>query len=582
MSSEATKPITTNRRHLIARRVIAPVSVACVGLSALAAFGSLPAAAAGSATVPFGSHTTSYAAGTIKPSTAQSTMDSATLAFYSKWKARYLVSACGSGNAITSPDADHPFVAEAQGYGLELFALMAGADSDAQASFDSVLKFVLAHPSSITPGLLAAEQDSSCKSVNGSDSATDGDLAVAYGLLLADRQWGSAGAYNYKNLAVARINAIKAGEINPTTHLPLLGDWSSPGDKYYNATRPSDFMIDHFRAFKAATGDATWDQVIAASSGLVTAQQNTYAPTTGLIADFVVSTNTTSPKPAAANFLEGPTDGQYSYNSVRVPWHLGTDGAVFANAASKAPSQKLTAWIKAKVGNDPAKVRAGYKLDGTATVSYLDPEFVATLGPAAMNDPSNQAWLDAIWNYTAASAAGSGIDTYYGSSLILQSMIVMSGNYWNPASSPATTSPTPTATPTATATPTPTPTPTATATATPTPTPTPTPSTAGLSVTFRYDEKWSNGWCGSLLVTNNGSTSVSKYTMGFDLPTTVNLSDKWSGTFSRSGTRFTVLSASGESIAAGQTNSSTGFCVDRLRSSVLKTAVPTNLTALGR
>ena len=128
------------------------------------------------------------------PNVATTAMDSATLDFYNKWKAKYLVSACGGGSAITSPDADHPFVAEAQGYGLELFALMAGADSDAQASFDSVLKFVLAHPSSITPGLLAAEQDSSCKSVNGSDSATDGDLAVAYGLLLADRQWGSAGA----------------------------------------------------------------------------------------------------------------------------------------------------------------------------------------------------------------------------------------------------------------------------------------------------------------------------------------------------------------------------------------------------
>jgi endo-1,4-beta-D-glucanase Y len=580
MSAEVKKTTTPTRRHTIARRVLAPVTVACVGVSAIAALGSLPAAAAGSATVPFGSHTTAYAAGTIKPSAAQSTMDSATLAFYGKWKSRYLVSACGSGSAISSPDADHPFVAEAQGYGLEIFALMAGADPDAQASFDSVLKFVLAHPSSITPGLLAAEQDSSCKSVNGSDSATDGDLAVAYGLLLADRQWGSAGTYNYKGLAVSRINAIKAGEINPTTHLPLLGDWSSPGDKYYNSTRPSDFMIDHFRAFKAATGDATWDQVIAATSGLVTAQQNTYAPATGLIADFIVSTNTTSPKPAAANFLEGSTDGQYSYNSVRVPWHLGADGAVFANAASKAQSQRLTAWIKAKVGNDPTKVRAGYKLDGTTAVSYLDPEFVATLGPAAMNDASNQAWLDAVWNYTAAAATGSGIDTYYGSSLILQSMIVMSGNFWNPAAASAATSPTATATPTPTATSTPTPTPTPTATATPTPTPAP--STSALSVTFRYDEKWSNGWCGSLLVKNNGSTSVSKYTMGFDLPTTVNLSDKWNGTFSRSGTRFTLLSATGQSIAAGQTNSSTGFCVDRLRSSVLKSAVPTNLTAVLR
>ena len=81
--------------------------------------------------MPFGAHTTSYAVGTLKPSASQSTMDAATLAFYNKWKAKYLVSACGNGSAITSPDADHPFVAEAQGYGLEFFALMAGADTDA-------------------------------------------------------------------------------------------------------------------------------------------------------------------------------------------------------------------------------------------------------------------------------------------------------------------------------------------------------------------------------------------------------------------------------------------------------------------
>ena len=339
-------------------------------------------------------------------------------------------------------------------------------------------------------------------------------------------------------------------------------------------------MIDHFRAFKAATGDATWDQVIAATSALVTAQQNTYAPTTGLIADFVVSTNTTSPKPAAANFLEGSTDGQYSYNSVRVPWHLGRRWCGLRQRRQQGAVAKLTAWIKAKVGNDPTKVRAGYKLDGTAAVSYLDPEFVATLGPAAMNDPSNQTWLDAVWNYTAASAAGirnrhvlriefDPAEHDRDEWELLEPSIFCSDDITHADGNPDADRHTNTnadanrhrdADADTNAN----------------------PSTAGLSVTFRYDEKWSNGWCGSLLVTNNGSTSVSKYTTGFDLPTTVNLSDKWSGTFSRSGTRFTVLSASGEAIAAGQTNSSTGFCVDRLRSSVLKTAVPTNLNAVAR
>ena len=573
-------PLLTHARN------VTPIGLAAVCFAALTVTG-LPSSTASSVAVPFGAHQTAYAAGSIRPSAEQTSLDAATLNFYQKWKSRYLVSACGAGSAIRSPDADHPFVAEAQGYGLEVFALMAGADPTAQQSFDSVLAFVLAHPSSITPGLLAAEQDSSCRSVNGADSATDGDLSVAYGLLLADKQWGSSGTYNYKNLAVSRINAIKAKEIHPTTFLPLLGDWSSAGDKYYTSTRPSDFMIDHFRAFKAATGDATWDRVIAATSALISQQQTTYSPDAGLIADFVVNT-TSSPKPAAANFLEAPTDGQYSYNSVRVPWHLGADAVTFGDAASKTQSQRLTNWIKSKVGNDPTRVRAGYKLDGTAAQSYLGPEFVATFGPAAMTDSSHQQWLDAIWKYTAASATGTGIDTYYGSSLILQSMIVMSGNYWNPAASqpsgnPAPTpSATPTPAPSASATPTstPSPTPTPTATATPTASPTPTnPSPSNLSVTFRYDDKWVNGWCGTLMVKNNSATSVSRWSAGFDLPTNVSLSAKWNGTFSRSGTRFTVLSPSGISIAPGKTNSSTGFCVDNLRSSVLKTATPTSLTA---
>ena len=78
--------------------------------------------------------------------------------------------------------------------------------------------------------------------------------------------------------------------------------------------------------------------------------------------------------------------------------------------------------------NNPSKVVSGYKLDGTAVVSYLDPEFVATLGPAAMGNPANQAWLDSIWAYTVAQSQTSAANSYYSASLMLQSMIVMSGN----------------------------------------------------------------------------------------------------------------------------------------------------------
>ena len=39
----------------------------------------------------------------------------------------------------------------------------------------------------------------------------------------------------------------------------------------------------------------------------------------------MVKANTTSPKPAPANYQEDQPDNIVGYNSIRVPWHMGTD-----------------------------------------------------------------------------------------------------------------------------------------------------------------------------------------------------------------------------------------------------------------
>ncbi|MFJ8039564.1 glycosyl hydrolase family 8 [Kitasatospora sp. NPDC096147] len=384
----------------------------------------------GGPAVPFGSHQFPYTAGTLKPTGAQATLDQQVVDKYNAWKSAFLKQNCGNGwYQVISPDADHPYVAEAQGYGLVITAQMAGADPNAKTAFDGLLKFVLAHPSVNNKNLLAAEQDVNCKSVNGSDSATDGDMDVAYGLLLADRQWGSTGTYNYKDLAVKHINAIKASEVNPTTKLLLLGDWSSSGDQYYYISRSSDWMIDHFRAFKKATGDASWDTIRTAHQNLITSQQSKYASSTGLLADFVVNTNST-PKPAPGEVLESPNDGDYGWNACRDPWRLGADAVTSGDAASLASVRKMNSWIKAKTGGNPNSIGSGYKLNGTAFDSGNDMAFTAPFAVAAMTDPGSQAWLDALWAKMVATQITPSV--YYGGSVQLQSMIVASGNYWVP------------------------------------------------------------------------------------------------------------------------------------------------------
>ena len=72
---------------------------------------------------------------------------------------------------------------------------MAGADPSAKNTYDGLFNFYKDHRNK-HGYLMAWSQDKNCKSIDPS-SATDGDMDIAYSLLLADKQWGSNGAVNY-------------------------------------------------------------------------------------------------------------------------------------------------------------------------------------------------------------------------------------------------------------------------------------------------------------------------------------------------------------------------------------------------
>lgn len=386
------------------------------------------ALAAGLVSVPASASAagTPYVPGTLRPSVSQATQDQALQKYYTFWKQNFLTTKCGTGTyAVLSKDADHAFVAEGEGYGITISAMMAEKDPQARAIVDGILKFVKAHPSVNDRDLHAAEQDSNCRSVNGSDSATDGDLEIAYGLLIADKKWGSSGTVNYKAEAVRIINAIKRSEVNGTTKFTLLGDWADDAD-YRNSSRSSDWMPGHLRAFAKATGDSFWDSVRSRSETAVSQLQSQYAPNTGLLPDFVVNTNST-PKPAPSGFLEGPYDGKYSWNACRDPWRLGVDAITAPGSAAANQVRKMNTWIKSATGGDPAKIQSGYSLSGSKTESGQHPCFTAPFAVAAMTDPGSQAWLDRLW--TAVSTWSPDATDYYGTGITIQVLLVLSGNY---------------------------------------------------------------------------------------------------------------------------------------------------------
>ncbi|UOZ10426.1 glycosyl hydrolase family 8 [Amycolatopsis sp. WQ 127309] len=369
---------------------------------------------------------TPYVPGTLRPSVSQATQDQVLQKYYDFWKKNFLTIKCGSGTyAVLSKDADHSFVAEGEGYGVTISAMMADKDPQARAIVDGIVKFVKAHPSVNNKDLHAAEQDANCKSVNGSDSATDGDLEIAYGLLIADTKWGSTGSVDYKAEAVRIINAIKKSEVNNSTKFTLLGDWGNDAE-YKNSSRSSDWMPGHLRAFAKATGDSFWDSVRTRSETAVSQLQSQYAPNTGLLPDFVVNTNST-PKPAPADFLEGENDGKYSWNACRDPWRLGADAISASGSAAAAQVRKMNTWIKSATGGDPSKIQSGYSLSGTKTESGQHPCFTAPFAVAAMTDPGSQAWLDKLWTSIAAFAPDS--TDYYGTGITVQVLLILTGNY---------------------------------------------------------------------------------------------------------------------------------------------------------
>ena len=135
-------------------------------------------------------------------------------------------------------------------------------------------------------------------------------------------------------------------------------------------------------------------------------------------------------QPAPADYLEGATDGEYGYNACRVPWRLATDYLVTGEARTKAQLQRINTFIKMTTAGNPQRITDGYKLNGTrgSDVSGTDLSFSAPFAVSAIVDASNQAWLDAVWRLIVATAP----DVYYGDTVKMISLIVISGNWWAP------------------------------------------------------------------------------------------------------------------------------------------------------
>jgi len=380
---------------------------------------------------PFPQHV-AYTKGSIKPNhISQKQLDDCVTGFYEQWKKRYVRTGCQPNEYYIwfERKGDKQCVSEGQGYGMIITALMAGADRSARTTYDGLYRYYKAHPGN-HPYLMAWAQGKNCKDLDKS-SATDGDMDIAYSLLLAYSQWGSKGAINYLKEARGLINSIMQHEINQRTYSILLSDAIEYDSKDYFDTRSSDFMPANFKAFAKATHDTKWDKVIDNNYRLFDHMQRTYSPDAGLIPDFIRHINTKA-TPAQPHYLESKYDGNYNYNACRVPWRIATDYLLTGAPRAKAINDKINHWIRETTSNKPYNLSAGYTLAGNDIKGrYFEAlSFIGPFAVSAMTDKKNQQWLNDVWDYLVNFKLKDY--DYYDNSIKLLNMIILSGNYWKP------------------------------------------------------------------------------------------------------------------------------------------------------
>ncbi len=392
---------------------------------------SAPATPSGGIAYPFGARIDPYVAG-IAPSVAKPVMDAALKNHYTAWKAHAVADVPGvnGGKAIKfGHSTTFLTVSEGMGYGMLLAVLFAGHDAGAQTLFDGLLTTVRARPaygvvqhhSALGKYLMDWRLYSDGSTGGEGWNAMDGDEDIAMALLMADRQWGSGGAWNYKEEALNTIAAMKAYN--------FAADGTTRGLKYSHVSRTSDYMFGHFRAYQKATGDAFWTKAVDRAYYLTDLMQTQFS-SSGLVPDFVVYTDS-NPMPSPGFMGDGNADEHhYWWNACRNPWRYASDYLLSGDPRIKLLTTRMMNFFQAEAASsgDVTGIGTGYALNGFQLAGGDSPAYHGPICAGACVDPAYQGFLDAMWAWNTSRLTTG----YYDGEIQLLSLAVASGNWWTP------------------------------------------------------------------------------------------------------------------------------------------------------
>jgi hypothetical protein len=349
-------------------------------------------------------------------------------------------SVVSGGYAIKFSDTNYMTVSEGMGYGMLMAVVFAGHDPNARALFDGLLavvrtRYAYGNATYDPLGKYLMDWRLYANGTSAGDgwNAMDGDLDIAMALLMADKQWGSnTGAWNYLQEGKNTIAALKSINMKP--------DGTTKGLRTPDVSRTSDYMIGHFRAFAAATGDSFWNTAIDRAYWLADRMQSVYSAGVGLMPDFIVATNTTAPYPSPGYMGDGnANEDKYWWNGCRNPWRYSSDYLLSGDTRWKTVTGRIVGFFQKQVAahsGDVTYIGTGYTLAGAMVTGGNSGAYHGPLCAGACVDATYQTLVDSLWNWNASHLTTG----YYDSELQLLSLVVASGNWWSPAGTTGTVS----------------------------------------------------------------------------------------------------------------------------------------------
>lgn len=315
---------------------------------------------------------------------------------FTRWKMAQ-IEECDGGYRVKCDNGGAETKVEAIGFGMLSAAIFGDKDL-----FDGLFKF---YKSKLASGGMMAWKVT-CSGISDQGSAADGDVEVAFALIMASYQWPTGSYLADAKTIIGKMKVL----IKSCNGLSVLAAGVS-GSTPYGGCDYTDISYHNpaaFRLFAKVSGEAAWTKL---ADDTYTTLNNGMNKTTGLVPDW---------QTPGGQVVSGK-EGRYMYDACRTPWRIAIDYVWNGNKKAEEWLKKISTWA---YNLGISNIKEGFSLDGQAQGTFHPMCFVGGFAIAAM--ANNQQMVDAF----AADIVKIRDTNWFTQSLSPLYLALVTGNYF--------------------------------------------------------------------------------------------------------------------------------------------------------